>query len=287
MKVTILAGGYGTRLAEETVLRPKPMVEIGGKPILWHIMQIYASYGFTDFLIACGFKGEVIKSYFRQYCDWHSDWLINLADGSRTIVKSAAPQWQVGLIDTGLGTMTGGRLLRLRRWIGDSTFMVTYGDGVSNLDIRALVAFHAAHRKLATVTAVHPPARFGHLVLSGDSVREFAEKSQTSEGWINGGFFVFEPQVLDYIPDENTPLEGTPLAQLAREGQLMAFRHDGYWQPMDTIREKQVLEALWASGNAPWKVWANQDGDYGVLSRQDGAGDRSYGVQGQVARRVA
>jgi glucose-1-phosphate cytidylyltransferase len=255
MKVVILAGGHGTRLAEETSARPKPMVEIGGKPILWHIMQIYAGNGFKDFLVACGYKGEMIKEYFHNYLTRSSDYFIDLENGSCDIVNRNGIDWRVGMIDTGLNTMTGGRLLRLKDWLKDGTFMVTYGDGVGNVDVRALVDFHRSSGKLATVTAVRPPARFGGLKLDGDSVCRFSEKSQTDEGWINGGFFVFEPEVLDYLTDDETILEREPLEDLASDDELVAFRHEGFWQPMDTLREKQQLEALWQTGRAPWGTW--------------------------------
>jgi glucose-1-phosphate cytidylyltransferase len=252
MKTVILAGGLGTRLAEETVVRPKPMVEIGGRPILWHLMSIYAAHGFKEFVIACGYRGEVIKQYFSDFFHHHSDWTVDLRSGARTVVKQETPDWRVHLVDTGVDTLTGGRLLRLRHLLGAGTFMVAYGDGLSNLDIAALVRFHRAHGKLATVTAVHPPARFGALELDGDRVLLFSEKPQTNVGWINGGFFVFEPAVLDYIGGDNVALERSPLERLAADGQLMAFRHDGFFQPMDTLREKRVLEELWQSGEAPW-----------------------------------
>ncbi len=255
MQVVILAGGRGTRLAEETSTRPKPMVEIGGKPILWHIMNIYAGNGFKDFLVACGYKGEIIKDYFHSFFVHNSDYSIDLGDGSRKVVNRSSVDWRVGVVDTGLDTQTGGRILRLKEWIGAETFMVTYGDGVSDMDIRSLVAFHRAHGRLATVTAVRPPARFGGLVLDGDLVGEFSEKPQTGEGWINGGFFVFEPAVFSYLSGDHTILEREPLERLAAEKQLMAFRHTGFWQPMDTLRDKDLLESLWASGKAPWKAW--------------------------------
>jgi glucose-1-phosphate cytidylyltransferase len=255
MKVIILAGGRGTRLAEETTVRPKPMVEIGGKPIIWHIMKIYACHGYKDFLVACGYKGEMIKEYFHNYFMHNSDYVIDLRDGSRQIIKSNGDDWRVGMIDTGLDTMTGGRILRLRDWIGSESFMVTYGDGVSNVDIHALVAFHRAHGRLATVTAVRPPARFGGLNLNGDAVAEFSEKPQTGEGWINGGFFVFESDIFDFLSDDQTILEREPLEKLASSDQLMAYRHTSFWQPMDTLRDKYLLEELWSTGKAPWKIW--------------------------------
>ena len=255
MRVIILAGGFGTRLSEETSVSPKPMLEIGGKPMLWHIMSIYASHGFKDFLVACGYKGEVIKQYFHSFLVHNSDLFINLKNGSCNVANSAVPDWQIGVVDTGLNTLTGGRLLRLKNLIGDQTFMVTYGDGLADVDIKSLVAFHRGHGKLATISAVSPIARFGRLELNGDRVAQFAEKRQTGEGWINGGFFVFEPGVLDYIDDDQTSLEGKPLENLAAESQLMAYRHRGFWHPMDTMRDKQYLESLWASGKAPWKAW--------------------------------
>jgi len=252
MKVVILAGGLGTRLTEETTVRPKPMVEIGGKPILWHIINIYAKHGFKDFLIACGYKGEVIKEYFSNFFVRNSDYFVDLKDGTLKVIHTNGIDWQVGVIDTGLDTQTGGRILRLKQWIGDETFMVTYGDGVGDVDIRSLVQFHRLHGKLATVTAVRPPARFGGLVISGDEVLEFSEKPQTGEGWINGGFFVFEPGIFNYLSDDKTILERKPLERLASDKQLAAFRHMGFWQPMDTLRDKNLLETLWAGGKAPW-----------------------------------
>jgi len=256
MKTVILAGGRGSRLEEETSARPKPMVEIGGKPLLWHLMNIYSTHGYRDFLVACGYRGEMIKEYFHHFALQNSDYVIDIKSGAMNVVNQSNVDWRVGVIDTGVETMTGGRLLRLRQWIGDGTFMVTYGDGVGDVDVASLVAFHRAHGKLATLTAVRPPARFGALALNGDSVREFAEKPQTGEGWINGGFFVFEPGVFDYFEGDDTSLEREPLERLTAEGQLMAFRHSGFWQPMDTLRERRLLESLWAAGDAPWKTWA-------------------------------
>jgi glucose-1-phosphate cytidylyltransferase len=255
MKTVILAGGLGTRLAEETGTRPKPMVEIGGKPILWHIMHIYATHQQKDFLVACGYKSEFIKEYFHNFFIRNSDYLIDLKSGSLSIVNPNGFDWQVGVIDTGLSTMTGGRLLRLKEWLAGSSFMATYGDSLGDVDIASLVRFHRSHGKLATVTAVRPPARFGALGIEGDEVRIFSEKPQTGEGWINGGFFVFEPEVLEYIKDDETVLERQVLERLATENQLRAYRHTGFWQPMDTIRDKQLLESLWEGGKAPWKIW--------------------------------
>jgi glucose-1-phosphate cytidylyltransferase len=231
------------------------MVEIGGKPILWHIMKLYSGHGFKDFLIACGYKGEMIKEYFHNHFIHSSDYFIDLKNGSRKVVNNNGIDWKVGVIDTGDDTMTGGRILRLKKWIGGKSFMVTYGDGLGNIDIRSLVKFHQNHGRLATVTAVHPPSRFGALLLDEDSVCEFSEKPQAGEGWINGGFFVFEPEVFDYMTGDESILERETLDRLAAERQLMAYKHSGFWQPMDTLREKQLLESLWNSGKAPWKIW--------------------------------
>lgn len=233
-------------------MRPKPMVEIGGQPLLWHLMSHYARYDFRDFIIACGYRADVIKQYFHDLAVQTSDWKIDLRSGDRVALNRETPDWNVHVMNTGLDTMTGGRLLRLRPLLVDGTFMVTYGDGLSDIDIRELVAFHRQHGRLATVTAVRPPARFGAMHLDGDRVQAFSEKSQASEGWINGGFFVFEPQVLEYIDDDTVPLERAPLERLAADGQLMAFQHDGFWQPMDTLREKRLLEEFWQRGQAPW-----------------------------------
>jgi glucose-1-phosphate cytidylyltransferase len=255
MKVIILAGGLGTRLSEETAIKPKPMVEIGGRPILWHIMNIYAAYGFREFIIALGYKGEIIKNYFLNYYHLRNDFSVHLQNGQIEVHDGAHEDWIVHLIDTGLHTETGGRIKRLAPWIGSETFMVTYGDGVANIDIRALVEFHRQHGKLGTITAVRPPARFGSLSFEGDFVARFLEKSQTSEGWINGGFFVLEPDVLDYIENDSIIFEREPLERLAENGQLVAYRHDDFWQCMDTLRDVRLLESLWESGDAPWKVW--------------------------------
>ncbi|MEO6527709.1 MAG: glucose-1-phosphate cytidylyltransferase [Gemmatimonadaceae bacterium] len=256
MKTVILAGGLGTRLSEETSLRPKPMVEIGGRPMLWHVMSIYAAHGFREFVVACGYKGEVIKQYFADFFQHHSDWTVDLRSGDRTLVNQTAPDWRVHLRDTGADTLTGGRLRRLRELLSDGTFMVTYGDGVADVDVTELVRFHKSHGRIATVTAVHPPARFGALEIEGDLVSSFAEKPQAGSGWINGGFFVFEPQILDYVDDDAISLEKDVLERVADDGQLMAFRHHGFFQPMDTLREKQALEELWRSGHAPWSAAA-------------------------------
>lgn len=256
MRVVILAGGRGTRLAEETATRPKPMVEIGGRPILWHLMQFYASFGHKEFVVACGYKGEMIKQYFRDVVMHESDFFVDLRTGVVDVLSASRLDWRVGVVDTGLDAMTGGRLLRLRDLLGDGTFMCTYGDGLSSVDVGALVQFHRTHGRLATVTAVRPPARFGGLHIEGTSVKEFSEKPQAEGGWINGGFFVLEPRVLDYLVDDRTIFEREPLERLAADGELMAFRHDGFFQPMDTVRERDLLEGLWAAGRAPWKTWA-------------------------------
>jgi glucose-1-phosphate cytidylyltransferase len=255
MEVIILAGGRGTRIAEESATRPKPMVEIGGRPLLWHILNIYASHGHNEFLVACGYKSEIIKEYFHNFIVHNSDYIIDFRTGKLEYVNPARLDWRVAVVDTGLDTMTGGRIRRLKSLVRGPTFMATYGDGLSNVDIAALVGFHRAHGKLATVTAVRPPSRFGGLVLEDGAVREFSEKPQTGEGWINGGFFVFERGVFDYLTDDTTILERDPLERLAADRQLMAFQHTGFWQPMDTLREKQLLETLWSSGHAPWKTW--------------------------------
>jgi len=259
MKVGILAGGIGSRLAEETVVRPKPMIEIGGRPILWHIMMHYATYGFKEFVVALGYKGEYIKRYMADYCSLAPDLRVSLKTGSVERHGNGnghdTEDWVVDLIDTGQGTNTGGRIKRLSSHLGGETFMLTWGDGVSNVNLAELLKFHRRHGRIATVTAVRPPARFGRLELDGERVARFDEKPLSGEAWINGAFFVLEPRVFDYIADDATLFEREPLESLARDGQLMAYQHDGFWQCMDTMRDKVRLEALWASGDAPWKIW--------------------------------
>lgn len=252
MKTVLLAGGLGTRISEETNLKPKPMVEIGGTPILVHIMKLYARYGHKEFIIAGGYKVDFIKDYFVNFAQREHDYRLDLKSGDLQFVGDKNVDWLIWAIDTGLNTMTGGRLRRLKEHLSDATFMATYGDGLSDVPIDELVKFHKSHGKLATVTAVRPPARFGSLVLDGDSVLEFEEKNPLKEGWINGGFFVLEPGALDYIDRDDQPFEKEPLSRLAQDGQLMAFRHDGFWSPMDTLRDKNNLEAQWATGEAPW-----------------------------------
>jgi len=256
MKVVILAGGFGTRLSEETDRRPKPMVEIGGKPILWHIMKIYSYYGFNEFVICLGYRGYMIKEYFANYFLHQSDITIDLKHHNTEIHDSNAEPWRVTLVDTGLNTQTGGRLKRIQRYIGKERFMVTYGDGVGDVDIKALLDCHEKARKYATVTAVQSPGRFGILEIDKkDIVRRFREKPGSDGSWINGGFFVFEPAVFDYIDGDDTPLERSPLERLASDNQLAAYRHKGFWQPMDTLRDRFYLEHLWETGGAPWKLW--------------------------------
>jgi glucose-1-phosphate cytidylyltransferase len=255
MKVVLLAGGLGTRLTEETEIRPKPMVEIGGRPILWHIMKHYAHYGFQEFLVALGYKGEYIKRYFLDYYTLNGSMSIDLASGAVQPQIKECENWKLHLLDTGLHTHTGGRLKRLESFIGDETFMITYGDGVSNIDLQKLLDFHKSHGKWVTVSAVRPPARFGGLVLEGDFVANFTEKPQAGEGWINGGFLVMEPQVFKYLTDDSMGLEIELLEQLAIDGQLAAYRHYDFWQCMDTLRDKYNLEGFWQSGKPPWKVW--------------------------------
>lgn len=255
MKAVILAGGLGTRISEETHLKPKPMIEIGGKPILWHIMKTYAAHGINDFVICCGYKGYVIKEYFANYFLHMSDVTFDMKNNRMEVHQNSAEPWQVTLVDTGENTMTGGRLKRVRQYLGDEDFCFTYGDGVANVDVRALVAFHKQQGRLGTVTSVQPPGRYGALEIDGELVKGFMEKPQGDGGRINGGYFVLSPKVIDYIEGDSTSWEAGPLEKLANEEQLAAFPHQGFWQPMDTLRDKNHLEELWQSGHAPWKVW--------------------------------
>jgi len=268
MKAVILAGGFGSRLSEETEVRPKPMVEIGGKPILWHIMKIYTAYGITDFVICCGYKGYVIKQYFANYLLNQADCRFDLKDNRMEVLRNGVEPWTVTLIDTGENTMTGGRLKRVARYL-DDTFCFTYGDGVSDIDLRALIAFHKEEGALATLTATQPPGRFGALSLGSSQTRvdTFDEKPGGDGAWVNGGFFVLEPGAIEYIADDSTVWERQPLQRLANDGALAAFKHRGFWQPMDTLRDKMTLEQLWASGRAPWKVW-NDEGPGIASSKQ-------------------
>lgn len=256
VKAVILAGGLGTRLSEETQVRPKPMAEIGGRPMLWHIMKIYSSHGVNEFVICLGYKGYLIKEYFANYFLHMSDVTFDMASNRMIVHQNNAEAWQVTLVDTGEHTMTGGRLKRVRAYLGEEDFCMTYGDGVANVDISRLIDFHRQHGRLSTVTAVQPPGRFGALDMEGDKVRGFFEKPKGENGWINGGFFVLSPKVIDYIPADETSWELEPMNCLASKGELVAYRHEGFWQPMDTLREKNYLEELWASGAAPWKAWA-------------------------------
>lgn len=257
MKAVILAGGFGTRLSEETSLRPKPMVEIGGRPILWHIMKGYSAHGIDDFVICCGYRGYVIKEFFANYFLHTCDVTFDIARNAMEVHQNGAEPWRVTLVDTGEQTMTGGRLKRVRRYLGDDAeFCFTYGDSVGAVDVRASIAFHRAQGRLATMTVVQPPGRFGAAELDGSRVARFHEKPRGDSGWINGGFFVLSPRVIDYIEGDATPWEREPLQQLAAEGQLAAWVHEGFWHPMDTLRDKNYLEALWESGEAPWKSWA-------------------------------
>lgn len=256
MKTVILAGGFGTRISEETGTKPKPMVEIGDYPILWHIMKHYAFYGMNEFYIALGYKGHVIKRYFLDYYQMRSSRLtIDLRNGEVETHSQECEDWIVNLVETGLHTRTGGRVKRMQQWLSDSTFMVTYGDGVSNIDLRALLDFHKSTGKLATVTAVRPPARYGGLIFDGDIVEQFTEKPQIGEGWISGGFLVFEPEIFDYLKGDDSGLEADLLERLASEGQLTAYRHNGFWQCMDTLRENRLLQTMWERGDAPWRIW--------------------------------
>ena len=255
MKAVILAGGFGTRISEESHLRPKPMIEIGGKPILWHIMKIYSHYGINDFVICLGYKGYMIKEYFANYFLHMSDVTFDMSSNQMHVHHKSAEPWKVTLVNTGESSMTGGRLRRVREYLDDEDFCFTYGDGVADIDIGKLVEFHRAHGKLATVTAIQPPGRYGALAMDGDAVLGFQEKPKGDGGWINGGFFVLSPKVLNYIDSDDTTWEQEPLITLAGEDQLRAYQHDGFWQAMDTLREKNLLEDLWQSKTAPWKVW--------------------------------
>ena len=255
MKVVLLAGGFGTRLSEETDLKPKPMIEIGGKPIIWHIMNIYSKYGFNDFIICCGYKGYVIKEYFTNYFMHMSDITVNLREGNVEYHNSKAEPWKVTLVDTGLNTMTGGRVKRIKDYVGNEKFFLTYGDGVSNVNIGRLLSYHNECGKIATVTAVQPSGRFGALNIdSGNNVKQFVEKPNGDGAWINAGFFVLEPEIFNYINDDTTIFEREPLERVATQGKLAAFKHEGFWKPMDTLRDKNELEKLWQSGEAPWVV---------------------------------
>lgn len=257
MKVVILAGGFGTRISEESHLIPKPMIEIGDQPILWHIMKQYSSFGFNEFIICCGYKQHVIKEYFANYYLHRSDITFDFTDGNKCYVHgNAAEPWKVTLVDTGLNTMTGGRVKRIRNYIGDEAFLLTYGDGVSDVDINKLIEAHQKQAKIATITAIQPGGRFGSLDISAEgNIRNFIEKAKEDGGWINGGFMVFEPAIFDYIDGDDTILERMPLEKLAEQNQLIAYKHDGFWQCMDSQKDKQVLEELWDGGNAPWKLW--------------------------------
>jgi glucose-1-phosphate cytidylyltransferase len=256
MKAVILAGGLGSRLSEETVLRPKPMVEVGGRPILWHIMNILATHGINEFIIALGYKAEIVKQYFLNFYALNNDVSIDLATGNTRIHRGAQSTWKVHLVDTGLSTQTGGRLKRLAGWFAvDETFMLAYGDGVADLDITDMIRFHQTHGKLATVATVVAPERFGRIAYDGDRVSAFFEKPDSREGWINGGFFVLHPRAISYIEEDSTAWERAPVERLAKDGQLMGYRHHGFWSCMDTLREKNYLEELWNSGKAPWRIW--------------------------------
>jgi glucose-1-phosphate cytidylyltransferase len=255
MKVVILAGGLGTRLTEETIVRPKPMVEIGGHPLLWHIMKHYSHYGFKEFYIALGYRGDFIKRFFLDYFNLSGNMTVDLSSGNIEMHDRECEDWIVHLVDTGFETQTGGRINRLKPFLKDAPFLVTYGDGLCNIDLNELLRFHRSHGRTATVTAVRPPARFGGLIFDGEVVTEFTEKPQIGEGWINGGFLVFEPVLFEYLQNDQTVLESGALEQLAADRQLMAFRHDQFWQCMDTLRDKNLLESLWQEHRAPWKVW--------------------------------
>ncbi len=255
MKAVILAGGYGTRISEETYSKPKPMIEIGGMPLLWHIMKTYSTFGIDDFIICCGYKGYMIKEYFVNYSLHNSDITLDLKENKMEIHHKSVEPWKITLVDTGLDTMTGGRLKKIKKYLGDETFCFTYGDGLSNVNITKLIEFHKNKKTLGTMTVVQPPGRFGKISLDSDKVTKFEEKPDGDGGWINGGFFVLEPAVIDYIKDDTTIWEREPLERLSKEGQMSAYRHIGFWQPMDTLRDKNQLEELWSSDKAKWKIW--------------------------------
>lgn len=255
MKTVILAGGFGTRISEESYLRPKPMIEIGGQPILWHIMKLYSHYGYNDFIICLGYKGYVIKEYFADYFLHTSDVTFDLANNKMIVHSNHSEPWKVTLVDTGLNTMTGGRVKRIQPYVGNEPFMLTYGDGVSNVNIDELVEFHRSHGKMATLTAIQPEGRFGIMDLNENQIRAFREKSKDDTGWVNAGFMVFQPEFFNYIEDDSTVLEKNPLENISMEGQIMAYKHSGFWQCMDTQRDKKKLEDMWDEGKAPWKVW--------------------------------
>lgn len=255
MKAVLLAGGLGTRISEESVLKPKPMIEIGGKPILWHIMKMYSAHGVNDFIICCGYKGYVIKEYFANYFIHNSDITFDVQNNKMEIHQNTAEPWKVTVVDTGEESMTGGRLKRVAKYLGDEDFCFTYGDGVSDVNIRKSIEFHKSHGKLSTITAVQPPGRYGALKMNGSKVEAFMEKPKGDGGVINGGFFVLNPKVVEYIKDDATIWEKEPMEKLASQGQMQAFVHEGFWQPMDTLRDKKHLEELWNTGKAPWKSW--------------------------------
>ncbi|MFN9069036.1 MAG: glucose-1-phosphate cytidylyltransferase [Bdellovibrionales bacterium] len=256
MKVVILAGGIGSRISEESHLKPKPMIEIGGKPIIWHIMKIYSSFGLNDFVICCGYKGYVIKEYFANYFLHNSDVTFDMSKNEMTVHQNKAEAWKVTLVDTGEHTMTGGRIKRIKDYVGSEDFCMTYGDGVANVNIKELLAFHKSQKRLATLTATKPPGRFGALSVEEGRIKSFLEKPQGDGNWINGGFFVLSPKIFDFIKGDETIWEREPLEKLSTTGQLSAFCHDGFWQPMDTLRDKNLLEELWSNGKAPWKIWS-------------------------------
>ncbi len=256
MQVVILAGGYGTRISEESKFRPKPMIEIGGKPILWHIMKYYSMFGLKEFIICCGYRQEIIKEYFLNYRVYNSDFSIRLVDNHLTVHREPREDWNVTLIDSGLDTMTGGRIKRIRKYLDDGPFLMTYGDGVCDVDITATIAFHKEHKRLATITTVKPEGRFGVLDINADGqIQEFREKSSQDMGWINGGYMVLEREVIDYIEGDDTVFEAEPMERIAQDGQMMAYKHKGFWRCMDTQRDKKILEKLWEKGDAPWKIW--------------------------------